>query len=102
MTEKKISMLVDEGEVEWNQLFQVMSTFQNLDILLCNTTWGQNRFLFPLLDRFDNLYLDINSNQANDILDTCKKHFGVERILFGSDYPNKCMGALKALVEYSG
>ena len=57
--------------------------------------------LYPLLEKYDNIYFDISSNQANDILDICKKHFGSERALFGTNYPYKSVVALKELIEYS-
>ena len=101
MINKSIPLFIDAQEAEWNDLKEILEAFPDLPVILCNTSWGTNRFLFPLLERFNNLYFDISSNQAYDILETCKKHFGVDRVLFGTNYPHKVMGGLKALVEYS-
>lgn len=102
MSSMKIPLLIDAEEAEWRDIRYVLQTFDQLQIVLCNTYWHENRFLFPLMEKYGNLFFDINSNQANDILDICKKHFGTDRILFGSDYPHKVTGGVKALIEYSG
>jgi Predicted metal-dependent hydrolase of the TIM-barrel fold len=102
MIERKIPMVVDLGEVGYKELGHILDAFSELNILLCNSSWSDNRKLFKLMEKYNNLYYEISSNQANDLLDVSKKFFGVERVLFSTDYPNKVMGGLKALVEYSG
>lgn len=99
---KDIPLLVNVEEIDWQDLRGLLEEYPQLKIVLCNADWGCNRYVFPLMEKFRNLYIDINANQANDILDRCKKHFGVDRVLFGTNYPFKVMGGIKALVEYSG
>lgn len=101
MTDRKLPLFVEIKQVNWKNTAEMLQAFPELNIVLCGTAWGGNRDLFPLLDKYSNLYFEISSNQANDILLTTKKYFGIERALFGTDYPNKVMGALKCLVEYS-
>jgi Predicted metal-dependent hydrolase of the TIM-barrel fold len=104
MAGKDVPLFLDIEELdwEWKNVREILEAFPYLKVVLCNTPWSGNRNLFPLLDRFKNLYFEVSSNQANDILLTCKKHFGLDNVLFGTDYPHKVMGGLKALVEYSG
>lgn len=101
MIEKKIPMMMDNGEADYEDIAKVLKAFPNLNLLLLNTSWGSNRELFPLLDECENLYFDISSNQANNILENTKKFFGINRVLFGTNYPYKTIGALKSLIEYS-
>lgn len=101
MIDKDIPLVLDLEEINWIGLEENLKAFPELKILLCNTSWAVNRDLFPLLEEYENLYFDISSNQANDILETTKKHFGTDRVVFGTAYPNKVIGALKALIEYS-
>lgn len=98
---KGLPLMADAEEIDWQDLSGVLEAFKDLKIVLCNTYWNQNRYVFPLMDKYQNLYVDISANQASDILERCKKHFGIERVLFGTNYPNKVMGGLKALIEYS-
>lgn len=96
-----LPLLVEISETYWGELRSVLQAFPDMNILLCNTDWSMNRFLFPLMDKFRNLFFEINANQANDILSTCKNNFGTDRVLFGTCYPYKVMGGLKALIEYA-
>jgi predicted TIM-barrel fold metal-dependent hydrolase len=98
---RKMPLLVNLGQVSLDNLRQVLRAFPKLNVLLCGTYWSDNRNLFPLMEKFPNLHFEISSNQSNDILAISKQHLGIDRVLFGTDYPNKSPGALKAMVEYS-
>ena len=64
-------------------------------------SWGDNRQLFPLLERYPALHFEYSKNQANDILELTRQHFGIDRVLFGTGWPLTSMGALKSLTEYA-
>ena len=101
MISKNVPLLLDIDGVDWKSIKEVVEMYDGLKVVLYGATWGHNRHLFRLMEKFSNLYFEISSNQSNDILKLCKKHFGIDRVLFGTDYPNKVMGGLKALIEYS-
>ena len=101
MIDKKMPLLVDMPNTNWDDLQETVEAFPELNILICNVSWGDNRYLFPMMDKFPNLHFEISSNQENDILDICKMHFGIDRVLFGSNYPYKVVGAVKSMIEYS-
>jgi predicted TIM-barrel fold metal-dependent hydrolase len=101
MMEKEIPLVVEQEDISWQSLREVLEAFPKLKILLCNSSWAYNRWLLPLAERFDSLYFEISANQANDLLAICKKQIGLDRILFGSNYPRRIMGGIKAMVEYA-
>lgn len=101
MKEKNLPLILSAGETGWDELERFLAAYPTINVILTDTSWGSNRFLFSLLDRFPNLYFEISSNQANDILEITKQYFGIDRVLFGCNYPYKIMGGLKALVEYA-
>ncbi len=75
--------------------------FPELNIILQGTSWALNRYCFKVLERHANLYFDISTNQANDIIELSKKYFEIQRVLYSCDWPHKSMGALKSLIEYA-
>lgn len=101
MITRHIPLLVSESQTALTELEPLLDAYPGLSVIVLNTSWGSNRRLFPLLERHPNLYFEISSNQANSILEVTKKYFGIERVLYGSAWPLKSMGALKALVEYA-
>ncbi len=98
---KGLPVIMSATETGWNELELFLEAYPELKVILTDTSWGGNRSLFSLLERYPGLYFEISSNQANDILEITKQYFGIERVMFGSNYPYKIMGGLKALVEYS-
>lgn len=82
-------------------LIPLLDAYRELNIVLLGSRWGDNRRLFPLLERYPNLHFDYSFNQANDILELTKKHFGIERVLFGTNWPYTTMASLKSLNEYA-
>nr|MBQ4320541.1 amidohydrolase family protein [Clostridia bacterium] len=96
-----LPLLMTCTQVTFDALDAVMTAHPELKIILTDTSWGTNRKLFGLLERHRNLHFDISSNQANEILEITKKHFGIERALFGADWPKKSMPAIKSLIEYA-
>ncbi len=77
------------------------SEYPELPIILQGTHWCVERFLFEILEKHDNIYFEISQNQANNILEHTKKHFGIHRALYSSEWPLRSMGAIKSLVEYA-
>lgn len=101
MIARKLPLIIDIGETNWNSLREILLAYPELKILLCKTSWGDSRHLFYMMEKFSNLYFELSANQSNGIFETSRNYFGVDRVLFGSDYPNRSMGCLKALVEYA-
>ena len=82
-------------------LAALLEAYKELNVILLGSSWGDNRQLFPLLERFPRLCFEYSKNQANDILELTKEHFGIDRVLFGTGWPWASMGALKSLTEYA-
>ncbi|GHV00728.1 hypothetical protein FACS1894211_08750 [Clostridia bacterium] len=103
LTEKKLPLLLrfDEANNAHFDIGPFLRAYPELNVVLLGCYWAFNRWLFAALERHPNLYFDIGWNQANDLLELTKKHFGIERALFGTDWPSRPMGTIKALVEYA-
>lgn len=102
MVRRRLPLVIDAQQADMTSLRQVLQAFPDLNALFCGTHWSGNRDLFRLMEKFGNLHFELSCNQANDILAVSQRHFGLDRVLFGTGYPAKSPGALKALVEYSG
>jgi len=100
LTERGLPLLYPRGE-GFEGLTALLDAYRGLNVILLEASWGDNRQVFPLLERYPNLYFEYSKNQANDILELTKAHFGIERALFGTGWPLTSMGSLKALTEYA-
>jgi len=100
LIERGLPLFYPRGE-GFEGLTALLDAYQSLNVILLGASWGDNRQLFPLLERHPNLYFDYSKNQANDILELTKQHFGIGRVLYGTGWPWASMGALKSLTEYA-
>ncbi|MCL2518946.1 MAG: amidohydrolase family protein [Oscillospiraceae bacterium] len=101
LVSRNMPLFISESQAPSTDLIPLLEAFPSLNVVILDTSWGTNRRLFPLLERYKNLHFEISSNQANDIIEITKKHFGIERVLYGTAWSKKSMGALKSLVEYA-
>lgn len=89
------------AEEGFEALAPLLDAYRELNIVVLGSRWGDNRRLFPLLEHYPSLHFDYSLNQGNDLLELTKKHFGIERVLFGTSWPKTSMAAMKSLNEYA-
>lgn len=92
LVEKKIPLFLSPQD-GWQYIFDVLKEFPELTVVLTNYgLWGSDRFFFPLIKAYKNVYIDTSDYQViNGINKFCDK-FGDERLLFGSNFPMDYFG----------
>lgn len=77
----------------WEQIYQVLKEFPELTVILnYYGPWNPDRFLFPLLRAYPNVYLETGDYQTDGGLERTSSRFGSERLLFGSEFPTNYIG----------
>lgn len=72
----------------WEHIFAVLKEYPKLTVIITNYgLWGSNRYFFPLLRAYENVFIDTSDYQVLGGFETCYKLFGSERLLFGSNFP---------------
>jgi hypothetical protein len=90
--------LVALEDIGWERLVEVLNNFPRLPILLLETSYRADRYLFPLLRRFPNIYFDTSTYVAHRQLESYVQRFGSERVVFGSRLPLYTPGAALAIL----
>ncbi len=96
--------LVYIGPVNENSLKEVEDiacAYKKLPVIMHGGTWDSGRSIISMLSRCDNVFLEISSFHLNNLFQIAKDNFGIKKLLFGSSWPIKSMGAMKAYVEYA-
>lgn len=93
MVERNTPLLISINEScggisGWYLIEQILSDNPDLTLVVTeHGSWGQDRFFRPLIEKYENLYLDISRYELDGgISDFCAK-YGAERLLFGTGYP---------------
>ncbi len=85
--EKKIPLYLSPQD-GWEPIFSVLKEFPKLTVIITNYgLWGSDRFFFPLIKAYENVYIDTSDYQVINGFNRFYEQFGDERLLFGSNFP---------------
>lgn len=88
---------------QWECIFSVLKDFPRLTVILCNYgLWGSDRYFFPLIRAYENVYIDTSDYQVLGGFKAFVSRFGPHRLLFGSNYPMDGIGGPLATLMGSG
>lgn len=82
-------------------VYRVLREFPDLTVILCHIgCWSSSRFIYPLLDRYKNVFFETGDFQSCNGFEKLCRQFGSGRALFGTNFPSNNMGCAKhALLE---
>ncbi|MBU4200409.1 MAG: amidohydrolase [Verrucomicrobia bacterium] len=93
VTERRIPLLLslEKGGITWPAVYQVMADFPKLTCILCDIgIWGVDRFTWPLLETYPNLYLETSLLALDDGgFESMVARFGARRMVFGTNFPER-------------
>lgn len=97
----KVPVFIGKDQIDWDELYELCTSYPDLPVVLCETNYGITRFLYPILYSCSNLYVDSSKFLPhNGIADFCKR-FGSERMLFGSGMPQVSACGAVTLIRYA-
>jgi len=97
----KILTLIEIDQIGWDGLNSLCTRHPNLPIVILNLNYRINRYLYPLMDKFPNLNIEISGYQMHRGVDAICSRFGAGRLIFGSRMPFFTPGPAMAMVEYA-
>jgi predicted TIM-barrel fold metal-dependent hydrolase len=87
---------------DWDGIYRILSAYPELPVILIRVGMMANRYLYYLLKRFQNLFIETSYYQNNNALVDVADRFGSERLIFGSGMPQYDPRLPLSAVEYSG
>ena len=86
-------LLIDQSNVhwdepyDWSQIYRLCKEFNNIPVIIIRQGMLASRNLYPLLKKFDNLFLEMSYFQVNRGLEDVRNKFGASRLIFGTGMP---------------
>ncbi|MBK9476388.1 MAG: amidohydrolase family protein [Tetrasphaera sp.] len=98
MTVERIPVAVDfslfrRADPPWESLHRTLLRHPDLDVILIEIQGRNNRTLYPLLDAHPRLRVQTAGLNVHLGIEDVVQRFGAERLVFGSGYPRRSMGA---------
>jgi Predicted metal-dependent hydrolase of the TIM-barrel fold len=101
LEEYRIIVMLGIDQTTWAEVYRLLKDFSELRLLLKGVGYDNNRILYPLMEKFPNLYIETSGVNAHlGIEDICKR-FGAGRMVFGSGMPEFSGGAAVTLIYYA-
>lgn len=93
-------MLSIEKSCGWSAVYSLLEEFPDLTCILCDTgIWNSDRWTWPLLEKYPNVYLESSLLSLEDAgLEETVKRYGAGRVVFGSNFPERYIEAAQLAV----
>jgi predicted TIM-barrel fold metal-dependent hydrolase len=97
-----LPLFVDADALDWNTLHELCCDYPHLPLVLCGLGYRADRYLYPLLARFDNLYVELSGYYGCRAIEVLVDRFGPRRALFGTRLPVFSPGSAIGMLNYAG
>ena len=96
-----VPLLVELDQTSWDDIAATMQAFPTLPLILLNTSYRLDRYLYPLWDRGYNVMVGIETYMPFQGLEDVCERFGPERLVFSTGLPERDPGGPIALIQYA-
>jgi len=96
--ELKLPLMIDSDQVGWDDLYDLLTRHEGMNIILTKVGYRSARYLYPILDDCKNLHIDISMYKNHMGIEHLCEHFGSGRLLYGTAMPMYSPGCAKAMV----
>jgi hypothetical protein len=100
LEEHRIPVFINIEETNWKEIYEVCNLHPYLPLIITEVG-AQPQYIYPLFERFDNLYLEISCYLINRGIEDISQRFGAKRLIFGSGMPVRDPGSVLTTVRYS-
>ena len=96
-----IPLFIDQNQIGWDDLHDICRNYPDLQLALCRVNYRVDRFLYPLLELFKNLHIELSHYHGHRGIESLVERFGAGRFLFGSNLPYYSPGSAIAMLAYA-
>jgi hypothetical protein len=101
LSRKRVPLFIDFDEINWETVHNICERYPNLPLVLTNVGYRIDRYLYPLFERFRNLYIEISGYCSAGGIEETVRRFGAKKLLFGTRLPFFTPAAAVSMVLYS-
>jgi predicted TIM-barrel fold metal-dependent hydrolase len=101
LADEGVPLFVELEQTSWDDIAATAREFPQLPLVLLNTSYRADRYLYPLWDRGYNIMVSVETYMPfRGVEDVCSR-FGSDRLLFGSGMPERDPGGPMGLLAYA-
>ena len=100
LEEYQVPVMIGLDSTNWNELHELLQNYPKLKLILMEADYRIDRNLYALLEKHENLHMEIMGYKVHSGIEEICKRFGAERLVFGSGMP-VLSGASVCMVNYA-
>ena len=97
----KMPLFIDQNQIGWDDVHDLCRDYPGLPLVLSAVGYRVDRFLYPLLERFGNLHVELSHYYGHRGIEALVERFGAGRFLFGTNLPYYSPAAAIAILAYA-
>ncbi len=102
LAERRIPAFIDLDQLSsWDALYDLCRTYPDNVFVLCSPGYRCLRYLVPVMEHCDNLYVETSNFLTHNGLREFCRHMGADRLLFGSGVPDASLAAAASQLTLS-
>lgn len=101
LNEFKIPLIIGMDQCEYEEVYVVADEYRDLPIILTDVGYRGDRYLYPLLEKLPNIYIESSSYKAVYGIEAVCKYFGSERFVFGTGMPLYSPGSAITMITHA-
>jgi hypothetical protein len=97
----RVPLILDAEIVSWEDVWSLLKSYLHLPLIMANCSYRHNRYLYPLFEKFQNLFVETSRFMGGGTIEDVIRHFGTRPLLFGTNMPQYTGTAAVALIAYA-
>jgi hypothetical protein len=90
LEQRRVPLFIRSREITWSDLYGILTRYPALPIIVEQgdaETYRDLRYLYPLMEKCENLYLEVHNSHLYLQVDDIVRRFGAKRLIFSTYYP---------------
>lgn len=96
-----VPVFVEVAQTSFDHIAAALADFPKLRLILLRPAYRLDRYLYPLMERYENLCVDTSNYVASGGIEAVCSRFGSRRLIFGTDLPHFEPGAAVSSITYA-
>lgn len=101
LNEYKIPLMIGMDKCEYEEVFAVAKEYRELPMILTEVGYRGDRYLYPLLEKLPNIYIESSSYKVVYGIEAICENFGSERLIFGTSMPLSSPGSAVTMITHA-
>lgn len=100
LNEYKIPLMIGMDQLDCNNIYEIALHYKKLPLILTNVGYRADRYIYPLLEKTENIYIETSSYKVNFGIESLCRRFGSNRLIFGSGAPIYSIGSAVTMITH--